>query len=464
MRVSEYAPPDAGKRLRGVIVARGAPPWTAPTNGMLVDVPIETVAAVAAPTDGAAAMVAHDAVSATAIPTFGAQLALAFLGGLILNLMPCVFPVLGIKILGFVNQAGSNRRKIVAHGLAFTAGVLASFWVLAALLIVLRSGGRELGWGFQLQSPAFIFSIAVLLLVFALSLSGVFEFGLSATGAGARLQQKGGAGGSFFTGLLATTVATPCAAPFLATALGAALTMPALPSFLLFTAIALGLATPYLLLSLYPNAVKLLPRPGAWMETFKQLMAFPLYATVGWLVWVLAGQLQEQALLPAILGLTVVALAVWFYGRHSAPGAAPLRRRIGVSGGIALLIAGIAFGWPRAAAPSDIVWEPWSAGRVAELRKEGRPIYVDFTARWCFTCQTNKKLVFGSDEVRRVFRDKNIATLRADWTNQDPRITEELARWGRAMVPFNLVYLPGHDTPKILPELLTPGIVLDAIK
>ncbi|AHF90856.1 thiol:disulfide interchange protein DsbD [Opitutaceae bacterium TAV5] len=459
LKVSPAAEPGTGERLKGVLRTTGADGAVA---GFLVDVPIETSPAGVVGTGGLE-IVGSGGVTTTAVPTFGAQLALGFLGGLILNLMPCVFPVLGIKILGFVNQAGSDRRKVVVHGLTFTAGVLVSFWALAAVLAVLRSGGQQLGWGFQLQSPVFIFVMAVVLLVFALSLSGVFEFGLSATGVGARLQSKGGSAGSFFTGLLATVVATPCAAPFLAPALGAALALPTGPSFLLFTAIALGLSAPYLLLSAFPEAIKLLPRPGAWMETFKQVMAFPLYATVGGLVWVLAGQVEEQALLMTIFGLTTVALAVWFYGRYAAPGAPSRRVRIGIAGGVLLLAAGTALGWPRPAAPTDIVWEEWSPERVAELQKEGRPIYVDFTARWCFTCQTNKKLVFGSGEVLRVFRDKNIATLRADWTNQDQRITEELARWNRATVPFNLVYLPGHDAPQPLPELLTPDIVLKAV-
>src|SRR5690606_19757638 len=217
-------------------------------------------------------------------------------GGLILNLMPCVFPVLGIKILGFVNQAGADRRKVAMHGLVFTLGVLASFWTLAALLAVLRAGGEQLGWGFQLQSPAFVFALAAMLLVFGLAMSGVFEFGLSATGVGAGLQMKQGLGGSFFTGVLATVVATPCSAPFLAPALGAALALPTTQSFIVFTVIGLGLSVPYLLLSLFPQAVRILPRPGAWMETFKQAMAFPLYATVGYLVWVLAGQTSENGL------------------------------------------------------------------------------------------------------------------------------------------------------------------------
>jgi len=253
-------------------------------------------------------------------------LVLAFLGGLILNLMPCVFPVLGIKILGFVNQAGADRRKVTLHGLVFALGVLVSFWVLAGALIALRAGGRELGWGFQLQEPGFVFVLAALLLIFALNLSGLFEFGLSATGVGAQLQMKSGYTGSFFTGVLATVVATPCSAPFLAPALGAALALSPVESIAVFTAIALGLAVPYLLLSAFPAAVKFLPRPGAWMETFKQLMAFPLYATAGFLVWVLAGQTPDTGLLKVLFGLVLVAMAAWAYGRWTQHGGSAGRR------------------------------------------------------------------------------------------------------------------------------------------
>jgi len=389
---------------------------------------------------------------------------LALVGGLILNLMPCVFPVLGIKVVGFVNQANSDRRKITIHGLAFTAGVLLSFWGLAAVLAVLRAGGQQLGWGFQLQSPVFVFALTVVMLIFALSLSGVFEFGLGAMGVGSNLQMKDGYSGSFFTGVLATVVATPCSAPFLAPALGAALALPTAQSFVVFTAIALGLSTPYLLLAIFPGAVKILPRPGRWMETFKQVMAFPLYATVGFLVWVMAGQVSENGLLMVLFGLTVIAMAAWLYGRYTAPGASTARMRFGLIGGAVLLATGLNLGWPRPAAPSDIAWEAWSTQRIEQLRAQGRPIYVDFTARWCATCQANKKVVFASTDVKRYFHDQNVATLKADWTNSDPHITAELARWNRSAVPFNLVYLPGRAAPRILPEVLTPSIVLRAFK
>jgi thiol:disulfide interchange protein len=402
------------------------------------------------------------------LPTTGSDslvgtLAFAFIGGLILNLMPCVFPVLGIKILGFVNQAGHERGKVVGHGLVFTAGVLLSFWTLAGVLAVLRAGGDQLGWGFQLQSPAFVFGLTAVMLVFALNMSGVFEFGLAATGVGAGLQRKSGYAGSFFTGVLATVVATPCSAPFLAPALGAALALSAIQGFAVFTAIALGLSTPYLLLSIFPGAVKILPRPGAWMETFKQFMAFPLYATVGYLVWVLAGQVGESGLLTAIFALVVMALGAWCYGRWHTPGASAGRARFGLIAGLALLGFGAWLGWPRPPAPADLTWEPWSAERVAQLRAENRIIYVDFTARWCATCQANKRFVFHDATVLKTFRDEKIATLRGDWTNADPLITAELAKYHRSAVPFNLVYLPGRPEPETLPELLTPGIVLQAV-
>jgi len=394
---------------------------------------------------------------------FPGTLVLAFLGGLILNLMPCVFPVLGIKILGFVNQSGADRRKVTLHGLVFTAGVLVSFWVLAGILAVLRAGGSQLGWGFQLQSPAFVFGLAAAMLVFALSMSGVFEFGLTATGFGSQLQSKSGLTGSFLTGVLATVAATPCAAPFLAPALGAALALPTAQSFAIFTVIGIGLSAPYLILSAFPSAVRILPRPGAWMETFKQAMAFPLYATVAYLAWVLAGQLQESGLLAALFGFVLVAMGVWAYGRWNAPGASPGRARFGKVACAVLLILGAWTGWPVSAAPTDIVWEKWSPQAVEQLRSENRIIYVDFTARWCATCQANKRLVFHSEDVLRAFRDRNIATLRGDWTNKDPRITAELAAYHRAAVPFNLVWLPGRSDPVILPELLTPSIVLEAL-
>ncbi len=391
-------------------------------------------------------------------------LLLAFVGGLILNLMPCVFPVLGIKIMGFVNQAGADRRKVTLHGVVFTSGVLLSFWTLAGVLAVLRAGGDQLGWGFQLQSPAFVFALAAAMLIFGLNMSGVFEFGLRATSVGGDLQMKEGYSGSFFTGVLATVVATPCSAPFLAPALGAALSMSTLASFTIFTTIAIGLSTPYLLLSIFPAAVKVLPRPGAWMETFKQFMAFPLYGTVGYLIWVLAGQISDSSFLNALLGFTLIAMAIWLYGRCTVPGAKPARVRFGFIGGAVLIAAGALLGWPRAAAPTDIVWEKWSPAAVISAQQAGKTIYVDFTARWCATCQANKRLVFGSTEVKRVLHERGVVMLKGDWTNHDSAITAELAKYNRSAVPFNLVYKPGVAEPIALPELLTATTVLSALQ
>lgn len=513
LAVAADAPADAA-RLKGLLVSKNG--WIAGEGyaALAVDVPFTAEAsatpAAAAPTGGGAIKAApSDAGSKAAVggsaattsvsggantsasavaPASSAGLLgtvlLAFLGGVVLNLMPCVFPVLGIKVLGFVNQSGSDRGKVVLHGLVFTAGVLASFWALAGALLALRAGGEQLGWGFQLQSPAFVYGMAVFMLVFALNLSGLFEVGLSATGAGAGLQSQEGLGGSFFTGMLATLVATPCSAPFLAPALGAALALSAVESLVVFTAIAVGLSAPYLLLSLFPSAVKLLPRPGAWMETFKQVMAFPLYATVGWLLWVLAAQTagDDYGLLMILFGFVLVAMAAWAYGRFGQAHGKPARQRWGTAFALVLLVGGVALGWPQPSTPVTVAgatagadgaagkgayvvaWQPWSPEAVAAAQAAGRTIYVDFTARWCATCQTNKAAVFSSTEVLAELARRDVLLLRADWTNKDPRITQELAKYQRSAVPFNLVYHPGQATPQVLPELLTPGIVLDVLR
>jgi thiol:disulfide interchange protein DsbD len=501
------APADAA-RLKGLLVAKNG--WTAGEGyaALAVDVPLAATKAAGASAPAGATVSGAAGTSSLASANAGSAAAsgsgaavgagatdgaaasagllgtvlLAFLGGVVLNLMPCVFPVLGIKVLGFVNQAGSDRGKIVLHGLVFTAGVLASFWALAGALLALRAGGEQLGWGFQLQSAAFVYGMAVFMLVFALNLSGLFEVGLSATGAGAGLQSQEGLGGSFFTGMLATLVATPCSAPFLAPALGAALALSAVESLVVFTAIAVGLSAPYLLLSLFPSAVKVLPRPGAWMETFKQLMAFPLYATVGWLVWVLAAQTagDDYGLLMILFAFVLVAMAAWAYGRFGQAHGKPSRQRWGTAAALALLVAGVALGWPQpppAVGSSStgaggasgkgayaVAWQPWSPEAVAAAQAAGRTIYVDFTARWCATCQTNKAAVFSSSEVLAELARRDVLLLKADWTNKDPRITQELAKFQRSAVPFNLLYHPGQAAPRVLPELLTPGIVLDALR
>lgn len=388
-------------------------------------------------------------------------LLLAFTGGLILNLMPCVFPVIGIKIMGFVQQAGEKRHKVTLHGFIFTLGVLISFWLLASALIVLRAQGAQLGWGFQLQSPAFVYFLVILLFLFALNLAGLFEIGTSAVGVGSKLTGQTGFLGSFFSGVLATVVATPCAAPFLAVALGTALTLAPAASLLIFTVIGLGLSFPYLILSAFPKWVSLLPRPGSWMETFKQIMSFPLFATVAFLVWVLAAQVEEYGLLWILLAMTLIALAGWIYGRWTDLQHKSGKRLIAQIMALGLIIGAVFLGYPQL---SEKKWQTWSPELVTSLQKQNRPIYVDFTARWCATCQTNKAAVFGSQGVLDTFKKKNVALLKADWTNRDPLISETLKKYGRSAVPFNLAYLPGQEEPIILPTLLTPGVVLEAFE
>lgn len=388
----------------------------------------------------------------------------AFLGGLILNVMPCVFPVLGIKIMGFVNQAGSDSRKVLLHGLAYTVGVLISFWALAALIILLRSQGMNVGWGVQLQSPLFVYSLLVFLFVFALNMAGVFEVGTSAVGVGQQLQAKSGLAGSFFSGLLATVVATPCAAPFLAPALGVALALPPLPSLGFFTVIGLGLAVPYLVLSAFPALVRMLPRPGPWMESFKQFMSFLLFGTVAYLLWTFEGFIKQHfdddALLWVGLGLVIVAMACWIYGRWCPIHRKPATRAKGWIATAIALGAGLWIGWPGA---NPLKWEPWSPELVKKYHiEEKQPVYVDFTARWCATCQTNKR-VYKSRAIRNLFDKHQVKLLKADWTNPDDRITEALRELKRAAIPVNALYIPGQAEPHILPNLLTVDNVTEAL-
>jgi thiol:disulfide interchange protein DsbD len=293
-------------------------------------------------------------------------------------------------------------------------------------------------------------------------------------GVGSELTGRRGFSGSFFSGVLATVVATPCAAPFLAPALGAALTLPPVTSFLVFTFIGIGLSLPYLLLSAFPALIDRLPRPGPWMETFKQFMSFLLYATVAFLLWVLAGQLTDSggypvfSFLKVLLSLVILAFALWVFGRWAAYHRKMRVRVAGTTTAVLLTMVALGTGFsgtnrPDANGPS-IQWETWEPGKAASLAAEGRIVYVDFTARWCVTCQTNKATVFSSKSVLEKFDELDVVTLKADWTNQDPRISETLASYGRSAVPFNLVFGPGLESPLPLPELLTPGIVLDAIE
>jgi thiol:disulfide interchange protein DsbD len=384
----------------------------------------------------------------------------ALLGGLILNLMPCVFPMLSIKAISLIEARAKVARRQRGHALAYTSGVLATFAGLAGLLLVLRSGGAAIGWGFQLQQPIFVALLAYLFFGMGLSMSGAVQFGTRLMGVGQNLTADGGYRGSFFTGVLAVAVASPCTAPFMGTALGYALGQPAALAMLVFLALGLGLALPFLLIGFFPSLGKLLPRPGAWMETFKQVMAFPLYLSVVWLLWVLGGITDRNGMAVALLGLTLLAFALWLWNR---PGrAAGLLKLAALLAALGLLtspqISTVSSGSHAAA---DAALEPWSEQRVNELRAQGRTVFVDFTADWCITCKVNEHTALSSDAVHKLFADRKVAWLQGDWTRADPAITQVLGRYGRSGVPLYLLYLKGGE-PQVLPQLLTPSIVAAA--
>jgi thiol:disulfide interchange protein len=399
--------------------------------------------------------------SATPPVSLFKQLLFAFLGGLILNIMPCVFPVLGIKVTSVVHQSAEHPRRVMLHGLAYTAGILLSFWALVAVLQILRAGGEQLAWGFQLQYPWFTFIVVLIIFIFGLNMAGVFEIGTSATGVGMELTGKSGLKGSFFTGLLATLVATPCAAPFLAGALTFALGLSFWPSMLFFTVIALGLAFPFLVLAFFPKLLRLLPRPGAWMESFKQAMAFLMLAAAAYFTWSLMGLIGEYSQRDLLIGLVFIAAACWIYGRWFTP-AKPTRTRVKALIFTALVFAfGFWMAYPR---PKDGSWKEWSPELVDELRAKNVPVFVDFTARWCATCQANK-WVYGNQSLQADFRKYKVELLRADYTTMDARITDALALLGKDAIPVNVLYVPGRKEPIVIDPnaLFTPGLVKEAL-
>lgn len=418
-------------------------------------------------------------ISANPVPATPAEagigwwqaLLLAFLGGVVLNAMPCVFPILSLKMLSFAGQAHGPRSEQIGHGLAYAAGVLASFAALGGALLALRAGGQAIGWGFQLQSPVFVAVLAYLLFAMGLSLSGVIELGAALAGGGARLTARSGAAGTFFTGVLATVVATPCTAPFMGAALGFALIAPAPVAIGVFLALGLGLAAPYSIASVTPGWQRLLPRPGAWMEFVKQLLAFPLYATVAWLLWVLIQEVGPGEAFGALLGLVLIAFAMWIFGRTRL--AAPRGRRLGaglalVASAAALFLAvsltagGGGTAPASAASRSGLPWETFTPQRLAMLEAEGRPVFVNLTAAWCVTCLVNERVTLDSEAVRKAFAERGITPLKGDWTSQNPEITQFLQQFGRSGVPLYLLYT-GKGEPKVLPQILTAASVLDAL-
>ena len=439
------------------------PAGDVPLDGLLV---VETPNGSAPARRGYAVRLEAQPAATGASETLGllAALGFAFLGGLILNVMPCVLPVLGIKVLGFVREAGANQRRRVGHGLSYGAGILLSFLALAAVLLLLRAGGASLGWGFQLQSPVLVALLAYLMLLVGLNLSGVFTVGAGLMGAGQALTAGSGLFNTFATGVLAAVVASPCTAPFMGTALGFALTRPASEALAVFLALGVGFALPVVLLSLWPAQVRWLPKPGPWMKRFQQALAFPLYATAAWLLWVLSQQTDARAYGAALAGLVVVALAAWLYGQWQ-----PRGWRLGLLGAavtVVLLLFLRPVAGPDVAAPARADSErlAWSETRVRELTAAGRPVFVNFTAAWCITCQVNERVALATENTRRLFADRAVAYLVADWTRRDPAITRQLERHGRSGVPLYLWYAPGSETPVVLPPLLTEGIVAEALQ
>ena len=413
-----------------------------------------------------AATVAGPAAAEAAAPLNLALVLLsALLGGLILNLMPCVFPVLSIKAISLIESRVKVARRQRGHALAYTFGVLATFAGLAGLLLALRGGGAAVGWGFQLQQPVFVAVLAYLFFAMGLSMSGVVQFGTRLMGVGQSLAADSGYRGSFFTGVLAVAVASPCTAPFMGTALGYALAQPAALAMLVFLALGLGLALPFLLIGFFPDLGRLLPRPGAWMETFKQVMAFPLYLSVVWLLWVLGGITDRNGMAVALLGLTLVAFALWLWQR---PGrVAALLKLAALLAALGLLtspqIRTVSGSGGSAVRSGNAAIEPWSEQRVAELRAQGRTVFVDMTADWCITCKVNEHVALDTDTVHQAFADQQVVWLQGDWTRADPAITQLLSQYGRSGVPLYLLYVKGGE-PKVLPQLLTPSIVVDSLK
>jgi thiol:disulfide interchange protein DsbD len=460
LNLSGTAP--SGNTLQGILIAHGRR-----DAGEQAPIALELTA----PIEPGAPLGSASTAAATALTaaSFASYVLLAILGGLILNLMPCVFPVLSIKALGLVEQAKKHPGVVKRKGFAFAAGVIGSMLSLAAILLALRAGGEQIGWGFQLQSPLFVTMMAYLLFAVGLNLSGVFEVGGSLAGVGDRLTQGDGYSASFFTGVLTTLVATPCTAPFMGAAVGAALSQPAIVALAIFAALGLGLSLPYLLISFAPWLRKALPRPGAWMDTLKQIFAFPMYASAAWLLWVLAQQTSPGFLAAALAGAVLIGFAAWAYQKSSVSSGGNRWLALGVAA-MALLIA---IGLPlqlasgasarvaaAGASSGEQDWRAFDAKELAEMVSAGRPVLVNFTADWCLTCLVNERNALGDPAAKALFQSKGVALVKGDWTRRNPEITEALAKFGRAGVPLYVLYnsSPGESEPMVLPQLLTPGV------
>ena len=388
----------------------------------------------------------------------------AFLGGIILNAMPCVFPILSIKILSFIEQSQGSKEKLFHHGLVFSAGVLTTFLAVSALLIFLRASGEAIGWGYQLQSPWVVSLLIYLFVVIGIVFMGNIVLGSSFGNLGTLVQNQKDLTSSFFTGVLAVVVASPCTAPFMGPALGLALLQPGLKSILIFLALGIGFSLPYLILSIYPQLLSKLPKPGEWMQTLKQIMAFPMWASALWLAWVLSSQVDMQSVFAVLLGALLIALGLWLLEKTQ--NSASILRRVTLIFSLGLMIFSI---WllpitsdnnsPNLKNEENV----FSVQKLNSLRSEQKMVFLNFTADWCITCKVNEAIALNQDKVKKVLDEKNIIYLKADWTRKDPEIASMLASYGRTGVPLYLLF-PSQGDPIILPELLTEDLLLDFLK
>jgi len=459
-------------RVAGVVTAsKGFSEDGERVTAVTIDVPLTGTVVAGAKPEASPPPVIDVSAASVAVPaseiTFLVAVLLALAGGVILNLMPCVFPVLSLKALALA-EGHADARVQRLQGIAFAAGVVATFVALAGLLLVLRAAGEQLGWGFQLQSPAVVVGLAILFFALALNLSGVFEFTSLVPSAAAEWEASNPFFDAVLSGILAVVIASPCTAPFMGAAMGFALAQPAIVTLAVFLALGIGMALPYALLAWFPAWRRVLPRPGEWMERLKQVLAFPLYATVAWLIWVLGAQMDNDAVIRLLVTLVIVAFGLWSWRLYRGG-----TGRSWAAAAVAALVAAGVVAWPllrggEADAKSAVAsvasgpWRPFTATAVADLSDGGHPVFVDFTAAWCVTCQVNKRLILNDTVIRSAFASRGVELVRADWTRRDPEITRALAALGRQGVPVYVLYRPGKE-PLVLPEILKKRTVLDAL-
>lgn len=398
----------------------------------------------------------------SSVPPLGQILLFAFLGGLILNLMPCVFPILAMKAVALARHAGRGHE----HAISYTAGVLVTFVALAGTLLAARAAGHAAGWGFQFSSPIFVVGMTWLLFAVGLNLSGVFEIGAGLAGAGTGLATRHGIAGSFFTGLLAVLVATPCTAPFMGVAVAAGLAAPPAVTVLVFAVMGLGLAAPYVAVATMPGLARLMPRPGRWMEVLKQALAFPMYGAAAWLVWVVSQEAGPSGVLATATGLVLVGFAAWVFGTSQSATLQP--RRFGQAAAMVAVLAALAVLSGISETPAEAVSEnaaqAYTPERLATLRAAGKPVFVNMTAAWCVTCLVNERVAIGTDAVRQAFAANDVTYLKGDWTRQDPTITAFLKENGREGVPLYVFFPASRRQPEVLPQILTEGEVLQVLR